>query len=316
MMEDPIMSLSDRIGSWLSLHRHSLFSSLGKLLQTPFSSLLTILVIAIALMLPTTLHLLISNGTQVSNQLDSSNQISLFLKQSVSNETGEALAKKLGLDHDVLNISVTTKEAALKEFQQYSGFSSAIETLEINPLPVVIQLTPASELTTPEQIQPLLNRLESLPETDFAQLDMQWVQRLQAIVEIAERAIMLLALLLGLAVLLIIGNTIRLELQNRRDEIIITKLVGATDPFIRRPFLYSGFWYGLLSGLTAWLITAMIIFLLEKPVEKLSSLYESDFQLQFLAFHESLGLLGLSAFLGICGAWLVCSHHLKKMQPE
>lgn len=310
------MSLSERIGSWLGLHRHALFSSLGKLVHTPFSSLLTISVIAIALMLPTTLYLLINNVTQVSSQLDSSNQISLFLKQSVSNDAGEALAKKLALDGDIVDATLITKEAALKEFQQYSGFSSAIETLEINPLPAVIQLTPSSELTTTAQIQPLLTRLEQLAESDFAQLDMQWVQRLQAIVKIAQRGTMLLALLLALAVLLIIGNTIRLELQNRRDEIIITKLVGATDAFIRRPFLYSGFWYGLLSGCSAWLITAGMISLLEQPVQNLSSLYESDFQLQFLTYAESLMLLGLSAFLGICGAWLVCNHHLKNMQPE
>lgn len=310
------MSLSDSTGSWLSLHRHALFSSLGKLAKAPFSSLLTLLVIAIALMLPTTLHLLISNGTQVSSQLDSSNQISLFLKQSVSNNSGETLSNKLKLDRDIVGLTLTTKEEALKEFQQYSGFSSAIETLEINPLPVVIQITPSAELKSVEQIQPLLNRLKALPETDFAQLDMQWVQRLQAIVEIAERGTMLLALLLSLAVLLIIGNTIRLELQNRRDEIIITKLVGATDAFIRRPFLYSGFWYGLLSGLTAWLMTAGTILLLENPIQNLSSLYESDFQLHFLTPTESTILLGLSAFLGICGAWIVCNHHLKIMQPE
>jgi cell division transport system permease protein len=310
------MSLSDSTVSWLSLHRHALFSSLGKLAKAPFSSLLTLLVIAIALMLPTTLHLLISNGTQVSSQLDNSNQISLFLKQSVSNSAGETLSNKLKLDRDIVEVTLTTKEEALKEFQQYSGFSSAIETLEINPLPVVIQITPSAELKSVAQIQPLLNRLKKLPETDFAQLDMQWVQRLQAIVEIAERGTVLLALLLALAVLLIIGNTIRLELQNRRDEIIITKLVGATDAFIRRPFLYSGFWYGLLSGLTAWLMTAGTIPLLEKPVQNLSSLYESDFQLHFLMPTESIILLGLSAFLGICGAWIVCNHHLKTVQPE
>jgi cell division transport system permease protein len=310
------MSLFDATGSWLRLHRHAFFSSLGKLVQTPFASLLTILVIAIALMLPTTLHLLISNGTQVSSQLDSSNKISLFLKQTVSNAEGEALAQKLQLDFDVLKVKLITKEAALKEFQEYSGFSSAIETLEINPLPVVIQITPSTDLTHVERLQPLLRRLDQLPETDFAQLDMQWVQRLRAIIEIVERGIMLLATLLALAVLLIIGNTIRLELQNRRDEIIITKLVGATDPFIRRPFLYSGFWYGLISGITAWLITVGVISLLAQPVQRLSNLYESSFHLQFLAWHESLSLLALSASLGVCGAWIVCNHHLKKMQPE
>ncbi len=310
------MSLFDSTGSWLRLHRHAFFSSLGKLVQTPFASLLTILVIAIALMLPTTLHLLISNGTQVSSQLDSSNKISLFLKQTVNNTEGKALAQKLQLDFDVLKVKLITKEAALKEFQEYSGFSSAIETLEINPLPVVIQITPSTDLTHVERLQPLLRRLEQLPETDFAQLDMQWVQRLRAIIEIIERGIMLLATLLALAVLLIIGNTIRLELQNRRDEIIITKLVGATDPFIRRPFLYSGFWYGLISGVTAWLITAGVTTLLAPPVQRLSDLYESSFQLQFLTWHESLSLLTLSAFLGVCGAWIVCNHHLKKMQPE
>jgi len=310
------MSLFDRPRSWLSLHRHSLFSSLGKLIKTPFSSLLTILVIAIALMLPTTLHLLISNGKQISERLDATNQVSLFLKQSISNEQGKEIAEKLQQDPQIIDLVLITKEEALKEFQTYSGFRDAIETLAFNPLPVVIRLTPAPELNSAEQLQPLLDKLQELPETDFSQIDMQWVQRLQAIVQIAERGTLLLALLLGLAVLLIIGNTIRLELQNRRDEIIITKLVGAKDSFIRRPFLYSGFWYGLLSGFTAWLITAGIILLLEQPTRRLSILYASDFKLQFLGSSESLILLCFSAILGICGAWLVSAHHLKKMQPE
>lgn len=310
------MRLFNHLISWLSLHRHSLFSSFGKLIKAPFSSLLTILVIAIALILPTTLHLLINNGKQISEHLDATNQVSLFLKPSISNEQGKEIAKKLQQNRQITNLILITKEEALKEFQTYSGFRDAIKTLAFNPLPVVIRLSPSPELNSAEQLEPLLNELKLLPEVDFAQIDMQWVQRLQAIVEIAERGTLLLGLLLSLAVLLIIGNTIRLELQNRKDEIIITKLVGAKDSFIRRPFLYSGFWYGLLSGLTAWLITTGIILLLKQPAQHLSNLYASNFELQLLGTLESIALLFLSTILGICGAWIVSGHHLKKMQPE
>lgn len=286
------------------------------MLSTPFPSLMTTLVIAIALMLPATLHLLIDNGKQLSGQIDASNRISVFLKQGVSNDEADRLTEKINSEPTIESSLLITKEQALEEFQAFSGFSGAIETLAINPLPAVIQISPASSIEAPEQLQQLLEKLEKLPETDFVQLDMQWAQRLHAIIGIAERGIMLLAILLALAVLLIIGNTIRLELQNRKDEIIITKLVGATDRFIRRPFLYSGFWFGLLGGLFAWLLTQVILLLLTTPSEKLATLYSSDFQLHFLDFTSSLALLGTAILLGVLGAWIACSQHLKNLQPE
>ncbi|MCG8014049.1 MAG: ABC transporter permease, partial [Candidatus Thiodiazotropha weberae] len=192
----------------------------------------------------------------------------------------------------------------------------ALQALDSNPLPNLLVIQPKVEYTTAETAEKLAQELRLLPEADIVQLDLQWVRRLQAITVIAQRAVVVLAALLSMAVLLIVGNTIRLEIQNRRTEIEITKLIGATNAFIRRPFLYTGFWYGLFGGLIAWFLVALSLILLSGPIAKLAQLYQSSFDLSSLDPITVLVLLSGSALLGLTGSWLAVGRHLSAIEPS
>ncbi|PVV25592.1 MAG: cell division protein, partial [gamma proteobacterium symbiont of Ctena orbiculata] len=239
---------------WLQRHAQVALASLGRLVNNHLASLMTCSVIGIALAMPVGLHVMLGNLQQVSGAWDSGASISVFLKQKVSDRQAASLAAKLRKHQRIEGVNLITREAALQEFQQLSGYADALEALDNNPLPAVLIVQPKADYTTAETAQLLLQELKLLPDAEIVQLDLQWVRRLQAITIIAQRAVVVLAALLGMAVLLIVGNTIRLEIQNRHAEIVITKLIGATNAFIRRPFLYTGFWYGLFGGLIAWLL--------------------------------------------------------------
>lgn len=309
-------SIGHRVQSYFYSHAHGLFSSLGRLARAPFSSAMTIAVLAIAISLAGGFFLLVANAQQLTGNLESSNQISLFLKQDISDAEGRKLAGKLTNSPDVASVEVISKQRGMDEFRAYSGFGEALSALEENPLPVVLQVQPKNTLDDPAVIEPLLNRFNALPEVDFAQTDMQWVKRLQSMMELAKRGVTVLSLLLSMAVLFITGNTIRLELHNRREEVVIAKLIGATDAFIQRPFLYVGFWYGLLAGIFAWFIDTVMMLILRQPMEKLSALYDSQFRSLFFSYSESFLLLATAAMLGVIGSWIVLVYQLRKLNPE
>jgi cell division transport system permease protein len=300
--------------TWLLRHLQVALASLGRFTRSPLSSLMTAAVIAIALTLPTGLHLLLNNLQLLSDSWDGATSISIFIRQEVEPQRLGQLVSRLHTKPGIDGVRLITKEQALEEFQQLSGFSGALEALEENPLPPVVVVT--SRLETPEQAQALLAELEQLKETDFAQLDMQWVRRFQAITDIAQRAILVLASLLGAAVLLVVVNTIRLEIQNRHAEIEITKQIGGTDAFIRRPFLYMGVWYGLFGGVIAWLLVLLSLRLLEAPVAHLAGLYQSGFSLIGMDTPTLLVLIGGSTLLGLVGSWIAVGRHLAGIEPD
>ncbi|MES9828229.1 MAG: permease-like cell division protein FtsX [Candidatus Thiodiazotropha sp.] len=300
---------------WLQRHAQVALASLGRLVGNHLASLMTCAVIGIALAMPVGLHVLLGNLQHVSGAWDSGASISLFLKQSVSDKQAASLADNLRRHQRIETVELITREAALDEFQQLSGYADALEALDSNPLPAVLIILPKEEFTTAETAQLLVRELKLLPDADIVQLDLQWVRRLQAITVIAQRAVVVLAALLGMAVLLIIGNTIRLEIQNRHAEIEITKLIGATNAFIRRPFLYTGFWYGLFGGVIAWLLIAIAITLLSGPITNLANLYESSFSLASFDIATIASLLLGSSLLGLTGAWLAVGRHLSAIEP-
>ncbi|MEJ2454265.1 MAG: permease-like cell division protein FtsX [Candidatus Thiodiazotropha sp.] len=301
---------------WLQRHAQVALASLGRLVRNSLSSTMTCAVIGIALALPIGLHVVLNNLQTLSGGWDSGASISLFLKQSVGDDDAGSLAGKLRRHQRIESVELVTKQAALNEFKRRSGFAEALQALDDNPLPALLVIQPKPEYTTAESAQRLVRELELLPEADIVQLDLQWVRRLQAITVIAQRAVVVLATLLGMAVLLIVGNTIRLEIQNRHAEIEITKLIGATNAFIRRPFLYTGFWYGLFGGIIAWILVAVSVTLLKGPVSTLASLYESAFDLSSLDWLNVLTLLGGSALLGLLGSWLAVGKHLSAIEPS
>ncbi len=302
--------------AWLLHHIYVLFSSLGRIIRTPLPTLMTATVIGIALALPTGLYLLLENVQQISRDWEGVAQISLFLKPEINDEQQiNIFSDRLYSQYvEISGIDVITPTRALAEYSELSGFGEALKALEENPLPAVLVIQPAT--TEVEATQHLLKKLEQLPEVDIAQFDMLWLKRLLTIIKIIRRGVLILAFLLSLAVLLIIGNTIRLAIYNRREEIEIYKLVGATDIFIRRPFLYVGFWYGLSGGLIAWLLVNTSFWLLQTPVKQLAILYESQLKLMTLDFLTSFVLLSCGAMLGLAGAWLAVGRHLKDIEPR
>ncbi len=302
--------------SYFIRHIQVFFYSLGQLSRAPISTLMTCMVIGIALALPAGLHTLLKNAQQLSGGWESTAQISVFLKKSVRPSQAQKLKKIIQRWPDVISVDYISREQALKEFQELSGFGDALKALNSNPLPSVLIVKPKLSHASERATQKLLTKLRTLRQTDKAQLDMQWVRRLYAIMNIVERGVLILGFLLALAVLLVVGNTIRLAIQNRRKEIVVMKLIGGTDAFIRRPFLYTGFWYGLFGGIIAWLLVSLTMLSISNPIEKLTTLYQNQFELNNMSFLTTLILLGISILLGLTGSWFAVGRHLSEIEPQ
>jgi cell division transport system permease protein len=301
---------------YLQRHAQVALDSLGRLYRNPLASLMTAAVIGIALALPSGLYLLLDNLQRLSGSWDNQASLSVFLKDEVPARSAEDLVKRISGWTEVESVQLITPEQALQEFSAHSGFANALEALDENPLPAVLIVLPAGAHSDAAAAATLQQRLRDLPEVQLAQLDLEWVQRLNAMIEIARRGILVISALLALAVLLVIGNTIRLEIQNRRQEIVVTKLIGATNPFVRRPFLYSGLWYGLLGALLAWLLVSAGFWLLSGPVAALAGLYQSEFALRTLPLLSMTILLGGGGILGLLGSWLAVGRHLDEIEPS
>ncbi len=302
--------------SYLIHHLRVFIASLGDLSRHPMATLMTTAVIAIALALPAGLYLALNNISGLSAGWDGSTQISLFLHTKVSEKKAQKFASRLRLHKEIDKVKLISKDQGLEQFRKISGFGGALEFLDDNPLPIVLVVQPVVDPQRPDKISHLVKQLEEEKLVELAQLDVQWVKRLYSLLEIAHRGIWIVGSLLGLAVLLVIGNTIRLDIQNRRAEIEVAKLIGASNAFIRRPFLYTGLWYGLIGGFMAWLLTAVSLSFLEGPVQKLAVLYHSTFRLSGLEGDHILVLIGISCGLGLLGSWLAVGRHLSEIEPS
>jgi len=303
-------------GGYLTLHLSMAIQSLGRLVRSPFATLMTTAVIGIALALPTGLHVLLDNLQRAGGDFNGAAQISLFLKPHVDEDRALALADRLRQRPDIATVQYISPDQALEEFQSQSGFGEVLQHLSQNPLPGVLVLQPVLSQEDPGVAARIVAGLKQLPEVDVAQLDMQWLQRLFAILNTVQRGVLIIAVLLGVAVLLIVGNTIRLSIENRRDEIVITKLIGATNAFIRRPFLYYGIWYGLFGGILALLLVDTSILLLQEPVVRLTGLYGSNYHLGLLDAGLAGIVLGGGILLGLVGSWIAVGRHLSRIEPR
>lgn len=303
------------MGAWLTRHAQTSIGSLGRLSQQKLATLLTILVIGIALALPACLHLLISNAQNATGNWNRAVDLTVFLKRPTSAEEATRTADRIRKRRDVSNVELITSDAALKEFRRDSGFGPAIDALNENPLPHTLVVTPATEFATAADLESLAADLRGMPSIDVVQLDTAWVNRLNAILDTVRSGLVAAAALLALGVMVIVGNTIRLDIQNRRAEIEVTKLVGGSDAFVRRPFLYNGIWYGFGGGVTAWIITLAVIGVLREPIGRLAGLYGSAFKLGGLDPKATLILLGGGIVLGWLGSYLAASRHLRAIEP-
>jgi cell division transport system permease protein len=307
--------LKRRFDMWLLQHLQAFIFSLGQFAKYPLSSLLTSAVIGISLALPASFYMLFDNVRFVSSSWDGSVQVTLFLQTEINDEQAATFANKLKDNKNINETTFIKRADALAEYQKLSGFADALNALDENPLPNVILVKPELNNINESDTEALIKELEAMPEVDVAQYDSQWIKRLLYLLDIVNRVIIILSTLLAVGVLLIIGNTIRLSIYNRRAEIEITKLFGGTDSFIQRPFLYSGLWYGAFGGIIAWLLIGISMQLLRGPVKQLANLYASDFQLIGLGFFNSLLLVGTGIALGLFGSWISVKRHLRDIDP-
>jgi cell division transport system permease protein len=306
-------STGSHFGHWRAHHVREAKASLQRLAAMPLATLLTLLVIALALALPASLYLLLDNARSLAAGWSGQAQISLYLRQDLAPTLQTGLQGELARRADIADVRLITPSQALDEFRRLSGYGDVLDQLDSNPLPAVLVVTPAD--VSPAAVTRLRNGLATLPEVEGADIDLAWVQRLAAILELGQRLLWAMAGALGATVLLVIGNTIRLGIEARKEEVSILSLLGATNSFVRRPFLYTGFWTGLLGGLLACLAVAAFFWWLQGPVQDLARLYQSPFRLQGPSSWDLLTLLVTSALLGILGAWLAVGRHLRAIAP-
>lgn len=306
-------SLGATLSHWWTHHKRESRASLHRLLETPVATLMTLLVVALALALPTALYGLLGNAERLVSGWEGRAQISLYLRDTSTPEQQSALRDQLGKRADIAQSRLITPAEALDEFRQLSGYGEVLDLLGNNPLPAVIVVTPAD--VSPDAVTRLRNDLARMDDVESADIDLAWVQRLSVILDFGRRLMLALTLALGATVLLVIGNTIRLGFESRHDEVNVLKLLGATNAFVRRPFLYNGFWIGLFGGLLACLAILAFFAWLTPPAQELAQLYGSNFALTGLSLSTALGLLLTSTLLGIVGAWLAVGRLLRAMEP-
>lgn len=302
--------------AWAAHHGQSLRFSLDKMRENWLTSLMTVAVIAITLTLPGGFYLMLSNLQQMTADLRDSASLSLYLNPSLSNDEALKVYNSMREWPELQSTHFINKDQAFAEFREQSGFGESLDNLNRNPLPHVIQMQPQLNQQDPLKLKQLQQKLKQLPGADLAKMDSDWLQKLFTILELAQRGVILISLLFSVAVLLIIGNTIRLDIQNRYQEIIVTKLIGATNAFIQRPFLYGGFWYGFFGGLLCWVILEVSVLALSGPLQRLNLLYNTSIDLQMLNSADLILLLISSSLLGWLGSWIAVSRHLKLIEPH
>ncbi|HZW24600.1 MAG TPA: permease-like cell division protein FtsX [Gallionella sp.] len=295
-------------------HLDLLSAVMRRMFASRVGGLLNILVIGIALSLPAGMYVLLKNAQGVVAQLSGTPQISLFLSQNALEDDIAELRSRLEANGAVAEVEFVARDRALEQLKRSTGLADVIGSLEKNPLPDAFIVSP--RVTDPQALDALREELSQLPRVEQAQLDSAWAHKLDALLGFGRLAVLILASLLSLALVAVTFNTIRLQILTQRDEIEVSRLIGATDGFIRRPFLYFGALQGLLGGLTAWAIVSAGLVLLNRPLSELSQLYASQFALQPLGWGDSLSLLLFSLYLGWLGAWLSVSRHLSRIEPH
>jgi len=303
------------IGAYFSRHAQMLVGSLGRIVHQPFAALMTMGVIAVALALPLFLSLLLQNARSATGNWNEAYDLSVYMDKKAGAARVQALAKLLRQRGDVATVGIITAEQALAEFRSNSGFGTALDALADNPLPDTLVVTPTLASSTPQGTESLKSAIAGMSDVQTVQIDTEWVKRLHAMLDLLRRVVLLTGGLLGIGIVLIVSNTIRLDILNRRAEIEVMKLVGASDGFTRRPFLYTGIWYGLGGGLLALMLVAIASTVLARPVAHLAFLYGSGFSLEGLKMSTAGAVLGLSVGLSWIGSWLAATRHIRAIEP-
>lgn len=296
-------------------HLQQAVGSLGDLWRTPTTTLMTILVLGISLSLPATLQLFVKNANQITSQWSSASEISLYLKLSVDDKSAKNVVNRIQLYPEVADVTYISAKQALLDFKRSSGFGDALGYLSSNPLPATLLVTPVKRASQPLAAQELLNKLVQEREVEQGKLDLEWLVRLQTIAQLIENIVLVIGLLLCGSVVLIISNTIRLAILNQKDAIAVMKLVGATDSFIQRPFLYAGAWYGILGGLFAIVVITVLTQYLSYIITDIMASYQYNMHLLMLSFNELIWLMAFAIILGISGSYFSVRKHIRAIEP-
>jgi len=294
-------------------HLRQAITSLGELWRSPLWTLITVAVLGVSMTLPTTLHLLVKNIQQISRSYDQSFEISLFLQNDTTPTEITTLVTLLQGDPQVAKVRLIDKAAAMTEFKQQSGFGEALAFLDQNPLPDVLLVTP--KINQPAAAEALMQKLQKERYVELAKLDISWLERLAALMNLLQQAVYTIAVLLLCAALLVIGNTIRLSIMDKKAEIEVMKLVGATDAFIQRPFLYTGIWLGVFGGFLAFVVVELMLWWLRSAIATVTQLYQSDFVLNSLSMPEFGWLMLIAVSLGLIGSYIAVRSHIKAIEP-
>ena len=304
------------VSSYGTRHLQALFGAAGRLVRAPLATLLTLIVIGVALALPAGLALLVGNLRAATGDLATAVDFTVHFKLGTPIERVQQIAANARQRPGVASVTVVTADQALEEFKQASGFGDALAALEDNPLPHHLTVRPAPDASGPTEVESLRRYFAAFPEVEIVQLDLDWVRRLHSLLDLLRRSLWVIAAVLGLGVLAVIGNTIRLEIQQRRPEIEVTKLVGGSNAFVRRPFLYTGIFIGLGGALLAAGIVAGGMAYLDQAVRDLSAQYGGGFRMAGLG-SQGVGILAASgAFLGWFGALISTGRHLRRIEPR
>lgn len=290
-----------------------LLFTLGGLVRAPGGTALTVAVIGISLALPAGLYVGLSGLSRVASHWHPGTDIVVYLRPNLSDADAERLAQSWRGKTGVAHVRLISRAQGLADFKTYSGLGDALGALDRNPLPAVVIVRPAD--TRAASLEDWSRRLKRAQDVDAVQLDLTWVQRLHALIALGERGVLLLAAALALAVVLIVSNTIRLAVLNRRPEIEVLKLIGATPGFIRRPFVYAGVIQGAVGGLTAWILVAAGLLVLSGPLARLAAAYGSSVTLHVASPLLLGALLILGGGLGWAGARFAVGRHLKEIEP-
>lgn len=298
---------------WFISHARVARASATRLIATPVSSFLTVFVIAVSLLLPALLFALNDNLRTVTSEFQESARISLYLVSDLAESEGLQISEDLLANPDVSAVTYISSSAALAEFSAASGLGAVLTELPSNPLPATILVTPTS--LDPTLITALADTLAMRPEVDLAQVDSQWLQRLAAVSRLIAVIGTGLAVIVVLGLFVIVGNTIKLAIENRRSEISVIKLVGGTDSFIARPFLYSGLLFGGAGGLLAVVLQLIVLAIFNSPLQDLLSLYDSSFDLRGFSFTSAVTLVVLGSAIGWTAALFASYRHIRSLDP-
>ena len=308
--------MSGALSSYGTRHLQAFFGAAGRLARAPLATLLTLIVIGVALALPAGLALLVNNLRVATGDLSNAVDFTVHFKLGTPIERVRQIAKSAGERPGVDSVTVTTAEAALEEFKLASGFGDALAALKDNPLPHHLTVKPSRNASGPTEVESLRRYFAAFPEVEIVQLDLDWVRRLHSLLDLLRRSLWVVIAVLSLGVLAVIGNTIRLEIQQRRPEIEVTKLVGGSNAFVRRPFLYAGVFYGLGGALVAALVVTGGLAYLDEGVRELSAQYGGGFRMVGLGEHGLAILAGVGTVLGWFGALISTGRHLRRIEPR